>query len=586
MDKENFCKEIVEASKTGTFLECVYQASRGDQRNRDDLADLLVSVHNRGELDIVNEFRQLENKPHPERDFFLTRHLFEKILPRLNSPVSPVMECVQHLVEEAGNDMAAGWLIPPFIEFCKAEQSRSEQGLDLVLASPEQWSNLLSPILVAGSTSDLELFFKKAIELKLHEDVAIRTNAVHALGMFQFPKESEYPKRTIDFFEEVARKEDEDQVLACLVSATLSICVTDNSLADKGKKIIEAAFSKGSSLTLHAASQIFAYEKEKLSEKMLDIFLTFLLNVDPKHAGTFTLSNIGVGVANLLKQSDPTGGIEFLESLLFKHHGDITIKSLDHLVHSIINKGNVLLGKLLTRWFLAGDPILCDSISSILNKMRSEDVPLEIDPAEIPSADPVLSLFIARKTIGFLFMKPVVCASLILSLMKNTQDKDLLHDLSTLLFDPILLNFSGKPYDFLKGQINNLKGPVKKVTQRAIDAIDTYLENLRSMPKIPEMFPSQEQREAKLRRHNRIMSESFKETQKGSLMDLICSKSVLLYGNASIMHIKEGIGEARRMEIPMQHHEISMEIPKQNEIDPFGLDYTLRVFRNERIVYR
>lgn len=376
----------------------------------------------------------------------------------------------------------------------------------------------------------------------------------------------------------------DDQMLGCLVSSTCSICIVDSSQTDKGVEIIKSALSKGGELTLYAASQIFGYEMKKLPEKMLDIFLPTLLNVDAKHAGT--VSNIGYGIAMLLKRKDPIRGIEFLESLLTKHHGELIIESLDYLVHSIHSQGNTLRNKLLTRWFLNGDPVLCNSISSILNAIHGDDLQLEIDPAEIPTDDPVLYLFIARKAIGFLFMKPVTCTSIILSLMKNTQNEKLMRDLGTLLFDPILLNFSGKPYEFLKEEIGNLTGPVRNSIQRAIDAIDDYLETLRSMPDIPEMYPSQEQREAKIRRHNRIMAESNSKTQKGSFLDLICSKSVLLYGNASIMHIQNGSGQSRRMEIPMQYHEIYMEIPRQDDIDPFGLDYTLRVFRNERIVNR
>jgi phage portal protein BeeE len=106
------------------------------------------------------------------------------------------------------------------------------------------------------------------------------------------------------------------------------------------------------------------------------------------------------------------------------------------------------------------------------------------------------------------------------------------------------------------------------------------------MPEIPEMFPSQKQQEAKTRHHSQKIAESFKETQKESIFNLMCSKSLLLYGNASVMHMREDGGQSRRMEIPMQRHSISMEIPRQGDIDPFTFDYTLRVFRNERIVSR
>lgn len=580
-EKGNLAQQIVEAGKAGTFLEFVYKASR-NQQHEDQIVELLISVHNTGELDIVNEFKNLENKPHSGRDFFLTRHLFEKVLPRLNAPVQPVMECAQHLVKEAGNDMTAGIIIQPFIAFCETEPSRANEALDIVVGSPEQWRDLLSPILVAGASDDMKQFFQKAVDLSSHDDAGIRRNAIHALGQFHFPTGAVLVDRAKDCLTEVIDKEEDDQVLSQLVSTTCSLCFSDNSQTDSGAEIIKSALAKGNEFTLHATSTVFAYEMKKLPEKILDVFLPFLVNIDTKHAGT--LSNLGYGVAGLLKRHDPTKGIEFLEILLTNHHGELSIKSLGSLVHSIHKLGYALLNRLLTRWFLNGDPVLCTSITSILDTIHGDNLQLEIDPAEIPSDDPALYLFIARKSIGFLFMKPTTCTSIILSLMKKTQNKELIHDLGRLLFDPILLNFSGSPYDFLKKRTDSLDGMVRDAVQTAIDAINEYLETLRSIPDIPEMYPSQEQREARIRRHNREMAESYRNAQKGSIVDLICSKSILLYGNASIMHVQDASGKSRRMEIPMQHHSMTFEVPRQADIDPLGVDFMLRVYRNERFV--
>lgn len=580
--KEYSTGKIVEAGKAGTFLEYIYKASRGDQQQHEKIIELLVSVHNKNKLDIINEFKQLKNQPHPGRNFFLTRHLFEEVLPNLNAPVLQIMECAQHLVKEAGNDMTAGILISPFIEFCEAVPTRAGEALELVLTSPERWCDFLSPVLIAGSNHDIEFFLQKAIDLCIYEDAAIRRNAVHALGSLKFPPGSIHQGQAMNCLKELSGKENDDQVLSCLVGSACRICKADKSKTEIGVEIIKQALSRGSSLTLHAASNIFAFEAKNLPEEMLDIFLQFLLDVDPKHAGT--VSNIGFGLTMLLKRDDPTKGIEFLESLLTRHHGELTIESLDHLVHSIHDKGNAFISKLLTRWFCAGDFVLCNSMSSILNVTHLDDILLEIDKTEIQANDPVMCLFVARKTIGFLFMKPVTCCSIIASLMKNIQDEELIQKLGTLLFDPILLNFSGKPYEFLKEAVKNCDGIVKKAIQQSIDAIDSYLETLKTMPNIPEMFPSQEQREANIRHYNREIAESYKDAQKESIFNLICSKSLLLYGNTSIMHLQDGSAQSRRMEIPMQHHSISMEIPRQGDIDPFGLDYTLRVFRNERIV--
>jgi hypothetical protein len=144
---EKLVQEIVGAGKTGTFLEYVYKASISDQPPGTQIDESLIFVHNTGKLDIINEFKQLKNQPDSGQNFFHTRGLFEKVLPHLNAPILPIMECVLHLVEETGEDLSVGKLFPPFVKFCGAEPSRSGEALELVLASPDQWSDLLSPIL-------------------------------------------------------------------------------------------------------------------------------------------------------------------------------------------------------------------------------------------------------------------------------------------------------------------------------------------------------------------------------------------------------------------------------------------------------
>ncbi|WP_419601337.1 hypothetical protein, partial [Thiolapillus sp.] len=62
--------------------------------------------------------------------------------------------------------------------------------------------------------------------------------------------------------------------------------------------------------------------------------------------------------------------------------------------------------------------------------------------------------------------------------------------------------------------------------------------------------------------------------------------SVILYGRSSINYVQQGTSGPSRMEIPMQAHSVEMESPRRNNLDPFGLEYMLRLFRAERLVAR
>jgi len=196
-EQEHLIEEILEAKNTGTFLQYISDVSLGDQQNRDQISELLVSLHNSGEINILDEFWQLENQSDSAGNFFLTKRILEKTLPLLTAPVDQVTNCVQRLITEAGQNLAAGALVQPFTEFCQAVPSRVNEALELILSNPVQNSNLLPAVLIAGANYDIETYLTRAIDLCTHDNEAIRSNAVFALGRLPLPAASEYPQRVI-----------------------------------------------------------------------------------------------------------------------------------------------------------------------------------------------------------------------------------------------------------------------------------------------------------------------------------------------------------------------------------------------------
>lgn len=580
-DMTDLSKGIVEASKAGNFLEFVHEAYLSELNTREGVVNELVLIHNNEKLNIVEEFKKLLNNPDSGRDFFTTRDIFEDALPRLNSPVLPIIECVQHLFKESGHESTAAGLFTPFIDYCSASSSRPDEALRLLLDSPTLWYDFLTSIIVAGCRCDMERYFQKAIKLTNHEEVNIRKNAVFSLGRIQLAGILQYSDKAIDCLAESVERETSDSILGCIIQSTCAICMADTSLSAKGIQIVNTALSKGEDEVMNTAANMFGFNTDKLPEAMLDAIIPYLHNINPKNTGT--VHYIDYGISHLLKRSDNTKGIEFLESFLVKHYRDVAFMSLGSTVNSIHKPGNTLLNKLLTRWFLKGDYALCHGISNIIQGVHGENLHLKADKNEFPSLDANHLIFVARKTIGYLFIQPVTCASIITSLIKMTKSAKTLKDLSALLFDPLLLNYSGKTYEFLKGKVECESGKTKEAIQTAIEAGDNYLETLKSVPNIPELYPSQDQRETYARQFNRLMAAEFKAARKRSFFSSICSESILLYGTSSVDYIKEGSGQYRRMETPMQSHGTSIEVARQEKLDPLGLDNALRTFRCERL---
>ncbi len=109
------------------------------------------------------------------------------------------------------------------------------------------------------------------------------------------------------------------------------------------------------------------------------------------------------------------------------------------------------------------------------------------------------------------------------------------------------------------------------------------MDDLKSAGTISELHPSESQREAYRRYLSRLMSKSYKDAQEKSVLLSFAKKSVLLYGSKSIDYVYSSDGQSKRMEIPLQSFGTDIKFPRMQNIDPFGMDYMLGVFRVEQI---
>ena len=540
----------------------------------------LVALHNEGLIDVIEAFASLKNDPSKGSAFFRTRSVFEKALPDLDAPVLSTMHCVLRLFRNAGKDFAAGMIIESFIGFCSKDISRPREALAQIEKNPDAFADLLVATLVAGSHLDNPFYLAQAIRLCGDSNIELRRHAVFSIGRLDWPDGATVPDSALAALEHSAAMETDDQVLANVVRSVFALFKLDKTRELRAVALIASALSKGDDYTCHAASELFHFHTGALPASLLDTLSGPLVRVKTTNRGT--LDNIDWGISHLLKESFSEKGIQILQNLLLAHPNELTMKIFDVTAGEIV-RNRALLSKVLTRWFLRGDRALCDGVHTIVCAHHGDDLQLEIDPAELKPADPIHIIFIARKAIGYLFTRPICAVTILISLMRHTTDDGVLGELCALLFDPLLLNFTGKAREYVMQQSKIESGKVKDAIDKALKTVDDYLDNLRSTGNLAALHPGEAQREAHHRHYSRLMAESFKAAEAGSVLMHLISKTVLLYGRKSISYVYGPNGQSQRMEIPLQRHGIQMEFPRMENIDPFGLDYMIRTFRCERL---
>ena len=162
-------------------------------------------------------------------------------------------------------------------------------------------------------------------------------------------------------------------------------------------------------------------------------------------------------------------------------------------------------------------------------------------------------------------------------------DDEVLDELGKLLLNPLLMNYPGSMRQYVAEQAGRESGKVKETIDKALASFEEYLEGLRSVPMLPALHPTQAQRESYRRHMSDSMAESMRAAEKKSVFFGLFARSTLLYGRKSINYIYRGDGEPKRMEMPLTSHSVEMEFPRMDDLDPYGVDYMLRVFRVERL---
>lgn len=581
MTGENNLREtLLAASGAGTFLETVYAASLAEREERGDLAIEVAALHNEGLVDVVAAFEALKEKSANGPDFFLTRYVFEKALPHLDCPVASVMRCVVRLYKDAGTDMAAGMILSSFIKFCAKDAARPKQALEEIEADPAALMDLLVGALVAGSRLDSRSYLAEAVRLGRDNNAELRRRAVFAIGRMKWPDGETPPEEAFEMLEHAASAETDDEILAGTIKSSFELLQRDKAQEQRVVSLMKAVLKKGGDTALHAASQVFSFDTKDIPDSVLDVLLFHLRRV--KAANTGTINMVDYGIAHLIKGEKAEKGLRLLQDLLLAYPDDLDLQNFDSALLEV-RRNKALTSKVLTRWFLHGEPVLCEGVDAIVSTPHDKPMHLEIDPAEIGEDSTGRIIFLARKTLGWLLFKPVSAAGVLISLMRFTGSDEARSAIGDLLLDPLLLNYTGSARAYVEEQSEAETGKVKDALKDVLKRVEDYLNAIRSIDRIPELHPGEAQRQTYHRRESRMMVASMKKAEAQSPFLSIIQKSVLLYGRTSINYIYAPDGQMHRSVMPLHSFGTEFEIPRYQNIDPFSLDYMLRLFRAERL---
>ena len=568
--------QILAAFEEGTLRALIARNAYGDNDARRAFEEALVRLHNKGAIDAMSVLDELSRESVRGPDFFNVQRVFVAVLPEIDADVGDVMNALVDIFKTP--DLGARMLAPSFSRFCAAIDKRLEDALLLIESDPDRFAQLLPAVVSAGMRHAHEIWFKKLLDLIISENPLIAAYACRSVESIDLKDDSRLADRVFNTLEVCADRTSDDRVLSSIVNTIFAFRLGCDGFDKNTIALLDRILSVSGDLTLHMVAENAWLKHAEIDIDTFSLIMRHVDRVNPQCENTIKALD-GV-LWNHLGGPGELEVIAFFERYCNANAAHIEPEVFEQFLRQLCREHPDLFGRLIVKWFLSGQVVLCSAVRWMVMNGLGEDESLPVDVITAEDPDGLDRIFVVRKAIGYLFFRPKAVAEIILAMMEKA-NQECSRILGEYIFDPMLLNYPLALEPFLKELSRTASPKVKQRIHGALKKWQAHIDEIKSVDQIMELAPSE---------HERVVSHwhradqgiaIWNEVKKNFVLLNLVSRSVILYGNASVHSVREGDGEKHRDITPMQIYRSSVDIPKQTIVDPLSLDYMLRVFRVE-----
>ncbi len=565
--------EIIEFHQKGMLPELIVQAMRGhrsDEEGNTFRAEL-AALHNAGHLDALEAARSIGSSPIVQHDFFTVMLAYCDLIPELSATVPAMLAAVKGLVARAGDDGAAGMPNAAFRKWAERED-RARLTLDATDPSSRDDAPYIFIALQALAKNQPGNALTAAVAYLGGPEGPARAAAAKALGTIDLST----PELQRVAFEALAAagSEADDDSLGHVLTALCEIMRAHPETEQAGLEVIDRSMPAIGSQTIHQLSLELMFHGEELSPTVVAALTSITLKVSAESRGT--LENLDAAAGKFIRAGRVDEGLALIVPLISQQDQLTSLEALDSFSHALLGLEPAEAGKVIANWLLSNEINLGHAAMALVGEYHGDGpLILDVDATSMSGSDMIL---LAHRAIGYLFVYPITAASLVLALLRVAAE-DAREVITEILFDPLLINYSGELAEWLRRQAENRDHPAHPAIEVLLKRLEEYIAGLRNADRIAELRPSERERLIENHRQHESMRQAHKLAEKKSVFLSIVSRSVLLYGNRSISYFDGPDGESSRNEMKMHSFSHSYEAPRLDILEPFDLDYTLRTFR-------
>jgi hypothetical protein len=496
--------------------------------------------------------------------FFTAQHLYCEAIPKLNTTVLALMECCRILIKQAGTDLAATRPNGAFRVWCQNNPDEGATVIREARADDKLAKQFVTFALQAAGDVDSAIDFVQS-----YADDR-RISGMAALAGMAFA-DTAAVRTASTVLEPFVGDRYDDHVRSSALLAAFEVLKKYKD-AETAKRLVDAAAIQPGPETLHGLAQVVSLHHVLLNDEALRVALVALEVVNPEHLGTVRV--LDMALRQLLGTTAEARALHLLRVML--QDGKLTAEDFKTTAHELIHGDPQRLYELIVRWLLSGSMVLCSNVSKLVGVDKERAFDTTAQPLGLTAAQKV---FLCRKAIGFLFVKPVAMCSIVVSVLRAS-DRDAEGHVTDLLFDPILLSYGGDAKGYLKRIPPT--DPAFQPIQNALMRDEEFYTGLRETGMIKELHPSDYQRDVIRQRMHDDMRTIHRMAEAKSVFLGLVHRSTILYGKRSLVYVTDLDGGQRAVPMDLKAFDTSFELPRLEVLDPVGLDYMLRVFRAEK----
>jgi hypothetical protein len=576
--------EIVVAAAEDRLLDLIFKDSwRHDGAS---YSQALVDAHQSKDVDL----RTLLPLPEPPRFSNNELHLgMDALLPALGSIATSGADLLELMAGAIPHDdpMLSHLPYAEAVKWCQVSPDRPVELLRLIESGDllAQRFHCLQACISTGLLADAPFYLARAIEFLENGDALQRAQVARALSSGSAGVRGTdvgLVETILAAIEHETEPSVRDALLALALAwqkdAPAELELSFYRLIERSTDPITLAAKKAIALALMGSSGAYSVQVRR------DL-LAIVASGEPEDE---IVPLLDVVLAGLIRKGEVLEARGVLEKLIL---GDpaVPFGRFTSVLHQLESGEAVVLDKWVVNWLQSDSLTLSLALRRGLftaseGRLFTFDFSQALD---VPESD---YLFIARKALGTFFSKPLFISSLVVSMMRNATDATL-GALESLLFDPILINYSGLRSDYLDEIAESLTDPASKAVQQALQELVKYLEDLGDAH-IRELQPSERERQLEHHRRDEEMQNDMAEARKSSSLASLVSEKVLLYGTGMASWIPEfpppqdlADGESvpmRRMEQSLATIQHMFQLPRHSVLEPSTFEIQILNFLYEK----